>query len=198
MNRQAFLARLREGLGGMPLGAADDIVADYEAHFVEGEASGRSEAEIAQALGDPGRLARELKAEAGLKRWEEKRDPNAAAGAIFAVLGLGAIDLLILLPILGAVGGVLFGLSMACIGVFFAGGWVFGTGLIGGDAFSQLTDLNLEGFAATPLQRILVGVGLMSGSVAVGALLTLAVVGLINALVWYGRLHYRLLKPAIS
>jgi uncharacterized membrane protein len=193
MNRQAFLTRLREGLAGMAPGAADDVVADYEAHFAEGEASGRSEAEIAQALGDPGRLARELKAEAGLKRWEEKRSPNAAAGAVFAVLGLGAIDILILLPILGAVGGVLFGFSMACIGVFFAGGWVFGSGLLGAH-----TGTVIEGFAASPLQTVLAGLGLMSGSVAVGALLILTVVALINGLVWYGRLHYRLLKPAIE
>ena len=193
MNRQVFISRLREGLSGLPRASADEIVADYDAHFTEGEASGRTEAQIAQALGDPGRLARELKAEAGLRRWEEKRSPNAAAGAVFAVLGLGAIDILILLPILGAVGGVLFGLIMACIGVFFAGGWVFGSGLLG-----THSGVGVGGFDATPAQAVLAGMGLMSGSVAVGALLALAVVALINALVWYGRLHYRLLKPAIE
>jgi len=44
--------------------------------------------------------AAELRAEADLKRWEEQRNPSAAASAIFAVLGLGALDVLILLPIL--------------------------------------------------------------------------------------------------
>jgi len=188
MNRQAFLSRLRDGLTGLPSGAADDLVADYEAHFAEGEATGRSEAEIAQALGDPGRLARELKAEAGLKRWEEKRNPNAAAGAVFAVLGLATIDLLILLPILMGVGGGLFGLFVAGIGVFAAGGWVFVASLFG----------NPPGFNATPFEGVLVGVGMMAGTIAVIALLMLVVIGLINALVWYGRLHYRLLKPAIQ
>ncbi|OYW97171.1 MAG: hypothetical protein B7Z12_22070, partial [Caulobacter vibrioides] len=32
---------------------------------------GRTEAEAAAALGDPDRLARELRADAGLRRWEE-------------------------------------------------------------------------------------------------------------------------------
>ena len=41
------------------------VMADYAAHFAEGMAAGRSEAEIAAALGDPLRLARELRAEAG-------------------------------------------------------------------------------------------------------------------------------------
>jgi hypothetical protein len=38
----------------------------------------------------------------------------------------------------------------------------------------------------------------MSGSAAVGALLSLVVIGLVNLLVRYGRLHYRLLQPAAS
>ena len=58
MTRQAFMARLREGLRGLPVQAQADISADYEAHFAEGEAAGRSEADVAAALGDPGRLAR--------------------------------------------------------------------------------------------------------------------------------------------
>jgi hypothetical protein len=38
--------------------------------------------------------------------------------------------------------------------------------------------------------------GLMSAAVAAGAVLTLIAIGLINGVVWYGRLHFRLLKPA--
>ena len=109
MTRQAFLARLRDGLRGVPPRALNDIVSDYEAHFAEGQADGRTEAEVASALGDPARLARELRAEIGLRRWEEERNPSGAAAAIFAVLGLGAIDVLILLPILIGVISVLFG-----------------------------------------------------------------------------------------
>ena len=185
MNRQAFLSRLRDGLVGLPSGAAEDIVADYEAHFAEGEATGRSEAEIAQALGDPSRLARELKVEAGLKRWEEKRNPNAAAGAVFAVLGLATIDILIMLPILAAVGGALFGFFVAVIVGIVAGGIVFAAGPFA----------NPPGGPAT---AILGGIGIMAISTSAGAVLTLVTVGLVNALVWYARLHYRLLKPAID
>lgn len=185
MTRQAFLARLREGLRGLPEQTIADIVSDYEAHFAEGEAAGRTDAEVATALGDPGRLAREARAEAGLKRWEESPNPSAAAGAIFAVLGLGAIDILILLPVLMAVGGALFGLFIACIACFFAGGAMFG-----GSAFYD----GPGGVWA----MLLAGLGMMSGSAAVAALLSLVCIGLINLLVWYGRLHFRLLKPAIQ
>jgi uncharacterized membrane protein len=188
MTRQGFIARLREGLTGLPPGMADDIVADYEAHFADAVADGRSEAEVAQALGDPGRLARELRVEAGLKRWEAERNPSAAAGAVFAVLGLATLDILVLLPILLGVGGALIGFVVATIAVFFAGCWVFVGGLSG----------NLPFGGPTGLQAAFGGIGMMSGAVCAGALLMLVVIGLINALVWYGRLHYRLLKPAVE
>ena len=185
MNREAFMAKLREGLRGLPQAALDEYVADYEAHFVEGVADGRTEEEVAQALGDPTRLARELRAEAGLRRWEQERTPNAAAGAVFAVLGLVTLDILILLPVLLAVGGTLFGLFMGSIGVFIGGGAVFIAGLFGAGS-------------GPAVATVLAGLGMMSAATATAALITLVVIGLVNLLVRYGRLHYRLLQPAVQ
>jgi uncharacterized membrane protein len=185
MTRQAFLARLRDGLRGLPPRAVADIMADYEAHFAEGEAHGRSEAEVASALGEPGRLARELRAEVGLRRWEEERNPSAAAAAIFAVLGLGALDILVLLPFLIGVISVLFAFAIVVIVGFF----------IGAAAFAAGPFTNPPG---GPWAALLFGLGTMAGSVSGGAILTLVTIGLVNLLVWYGRLHFRLLKPAIE
>jgi len=185
MTRQAFMARLREGLRGLPAQTQADIAADYEAHFTEGAAAGRGEADVAAALGDPGRLARELRAEAGLKRWEEERNPSGAAAAIFALLGLGAIDILILLPILMGIGGAIFGIGVAIAAVFIAGGAVFAAG-------------PFTGMPGGPLAAVLAGIGLMTGAVSAGAVLAMVTIGLVNVLVWYGRLHYRLLKPALD
>jgi uncharacterized membrane protein len=185
MNREAFIARLRDGLRGLPPQAIADIVADYETHFADGKADGRSDEEVAAALGDPGRLARELRAEIGLKRWEEERSPSGAASALVAVLGLGAIDLLILLPVLMVIGGILFSMAIAAIGGLFAGAAVFAAG-------------PFAGFPGGFWAAVLAGLGVMSGAISLGALVVLATVGIVNALVWYGRLHYRLLKPALE
>ena len=184
MTRDGFLFRLREGLRGVSPTARDEIIADYTQHFSDGMEAGRTEEEVAQALGDPTRLARELRAEIGLKRWEEERSPGAAAGAVFAVLGLGALDILILLPILLGVVSTLFAFFICVIFGFFFGGFIFAAG-----PFVP----NVPGGPAVPL---LMGLGIMSGSVAGTAILTLVTIGLVNALVWYGRLHFRLLKPA--
>jgi uncharacterized membrane protein len=185
MTRAEFLSRLKRGLVGLPTSSATEILNDYEAHFDDGVQAGRTEAEVAAALGNPERLARELKAEAGVQRWRQEQTPSAAAGAVFAVLGLGAIDILILLPLLMSVIGVLFGFFIATIGVFVAGGAVMVAG-------------PFAGFPGGTLAAILAGLGMMSGAIAVGALLAVCTIWLVNGLVWFARLHYRLLKPALE
>jgi uncharacterized membrane protein len=49
-----------------------------------------------------------------------------------------------------------------------------------------------------PGAAVLAGLGMMTGAVSVGAVLAMVTIGLVNALVWYGRLHYRLLTPALE
>ena len=81
MTKVEFLDTLRRRLSGLPPSEIDELVSDYAAHFADGVAAGRSEAEIAAALGDPMRLARELRAEAGFRRWESARTPANFARA---------------------------------------------------------------------------------------------------------------------
>jgi uncharacterized membrane protein len=187
MNRQEFLSRLRRGLRGLPADTAEDFCADYESHFTDGAAAGRSEAEVASALGDPARLAKELRAEAGLKRWEAERNPSSAAAAVLAVLGLATIDVVLLLPVLLTVGGILLGLFVAAIGIFIAGVTMLTHAVMGRHIMT-----------VDPMTVSLAALGLMSLGVAVAALLIPAVVGLLNLLGRYGRLHYRLLQPALE
>ena len=185
MTRQAFMARLREGLRGLPPQAVTDVMSDYEAHFADGLAAGRSEAEVAAALGNPDRLAREIRAESTMTRWRDERTPSSAASAVFAVLGLGALDILILLPILMGVAATIFGLLVAVVVMFFVGAFMLAAGPF----------LDPPG---GPVTAVLAGIGIMAGSASGGAILTIVSIGLMNALVWYGRLHYRLLKPALE
>ncbi len=186
MNRSEFLSKLRKGLTGLPFETVNEICADYESHFTDGKDAGRSEAEVAAALGDPTRLAKELRAEAGLKRWEEERNPSAAAGAILAVLGLATIDVVLLLPVLLAVGGILLGAFVAAVAIFIAG-----VAVLTHTIFSR--EMSVD-----PMTASLVSLGLLSLGIAIAALLIPTVVGLLNLLGRYGRLHYRLLQPALE
>ena len=184
MTRNEFIKRLKAGLKGMPAEDIAEIVSDYEAHFEAGAAEGRSEAEVAEALGHPSRLARELRLEAGIRNWEAGRSPSSAWSAILAFMGLATIDILILLPIVLPVIGVVFGLFVGAVAVFIAGGFI----MIAGP---------FSGFPGGIFAAILFGLGLMSAAVAAGALLTLVSIGIVNALMWFGRLHYRVIEPAI-
>jgi uncharacterized membrane protein len=74
---------------------------------------------------------------------------------------------------------------VALIAVFLAGGVVFAAG-------------PFTGIPGGPVVAILAGIGMMSGAASLSALLAICTIGLVNALVWYGRLHYRLLKPALD
>lgn len=187
MTRQEFMGRLRRGLAGIPAHSIDEICSDYESHFTDGAEAGRSEAEVAAALGDPTRLAKELRTEVGLKRWETERNPSSAAAAVLAVLGLATIDVVLLLPVLLTIGGILLGFFVAAIGIFVAGitmttAVAFGRPVAGLD----------------PMTVILAALGLISLGIAIASLIVPTVVGLLNLLGRYGRLHYRLLQPALE
>ena len=181
MNRTQFLQKLRDSLSGLPQTEIDEIVADYDSHFVEAVAAGGSEEDVAAALGEPARLAKELKAEAGFKRLEQKPTPKNAVLAISAFLGLLTFNVLILLPIAIALIGVLFGFAVAIIAVFGVGAAML-VGSVGG-----------HGVAIS-----LAGAGLMFGAFGVGLLWLLAMGGVANLAVRYGRLNYKVLKPALD
>jgi uncharacterized membrane protein len=189
MSRVEFLAQLRRALGGLPQKEIEDIVADYAAHFDEALAAGRSEADVARALGDPNRLARELRAEAGLRRWETQRTPTALITAIAALGGMLALDVFVLLPLLFVFGLIAFIVGVLLFALGVAGFGVLLSGLLHLITFSGLT---------ASLSRTLTGIGLLGASVGFTALLWLVLEGLVRLLGSYARLHYRALKPAGS
>lgn len=185
MTRAEFIARLRKGLVGLSGQAADDIVADYEAHFDDGIAAGRTEEQVAQALGDPDRLARELKAEAGARAWNQQPTASNALGAVFGILGLGAIDILILLPLVLPVFGTILAFLLAGVGVFIAG---CGIMIVGPFA----------GLPGGPFAAVLLGIGLMGLGIFMCGVMAVLTKWLIDATIWYARLHYRVVKPALE
>lgn len=185
MNRAAFLRTLRDGLAGLPAPEIDEIIADYAAWFDEASAAGRTEETVAAALGDPQRLARELRAEAGLRRFENHRSLGNVATALLALGGLATVDLVFLLPLLFAV--VLTALVVGLV--------AFILGIIGiGALLSLLRTADFASVAAMALRGV-AGIGLLAASAGCAALLLFALNRAVRMLGSYARLHYRLLKP---
>jgi uncharacterized membrane protein len=182
MTKAEFLDTLRRRLAGLPRAEIDETLCDYARHFDEGLSAGRSEVEIAQALGDPMRLARELRAEAGFRRWEEARTPANFLAVLFGFLALIAVDFVVLLP-------VLVGLAMIAL---MAGIVVLGLCITGIAVMLHWDSL----FTGHFLTRILSGVGLLGLGIGGGALLMLTIDHVVRLLGKFARLHYALLNKA--
>lgn len=180
MSRTLFIARLRQGLKGLAPNEIDEIVMDYEAHFSDAVAAGRSEIDVAASLGDAMQLGNELRAEAKLRRWEERRNPRTFVQAGLGLVGLQAFNIFILLPVLLVLAACALVVAYAlyivgATGVHLLGGLLAGTGNV--------------------LVPTLVGLGLIAGVVGIGSLLALVLGSGLGLLGRYVRLNYRLLKP---
>ena len=185
MTKFEFLDTLQRRLAGMPQAEIDELIADYATHFADGMAAGRSEAEIAQALGDPIRLARELRAEAGFRRWESERTPASFFAVLFGFVALVAVDFVFLLPLLG--GLMLFTLIAGIVLLALCvAGVVLLAKLFSWDGL----------FAVHSLVRKLSGLGLLGVGIGGGALLLMMIDYVVRLLGKFARLHYALLNRA--
>lgn len=191
MNRASFLAELRMGLSGMPAQEKEETIADYDAHFSEGLAAGRSEAAIASALGDPARLAKEIRAEAGFRRWESERSAGSMVGAIVALLGLATLDLIFLVPFVCVAAAILIAMFVSSVALAFAGGAVCLAAIFPGVVIGGAT-----GMLGSAGALWLAGLGLIAAAIGLGALTWLLMDVVVRGLVNYARLHFRLLDSA--
>ena len=177
--RTEFLAALRAGLRGAPAGTIDDIVADYSAHFDEGAAANRSEADIAAALGDPHALANELRMEQRIETFEAAPSPRSAAQVVAGAMALGVVNLVLLCvaaPLLAIAG---LASVFAILAFVAAAAWFFIAG----------ASLELPGGIGV---TVLCGAGLIAAAVSLAAFLLLAGKLLVSGLGRYARLRYRL------
>jgi uncharacterized membrane protein len=185
VNSEAFLRTLRAGLAGLSKQEVDEIIADYEAHFAEARASGRSEAEVSEALGDPARLARELRAETGLRRFEAHRSFANLVTAMLALAGLAAVDIFFLMPLLLILAAVALGIGVGLVAL----------GAVGAHMIFTVVFFGHGGSFVGGVIRFVVGIGLIACLVVGGSLLLMGLGAGVRMLGRYMRLHYHLLEP---
>lgn len=178
--RAEFLATLRAGLRDAPAQQVDDVITDYTAHFAEGSAAGRGEAEIAAALGHPLALADQLRAELRIEKWQAAPSVRSGFQVFAAAVALGVFNsalMLVAAPVLL----LLALLTIIAIAALAGSGlWMLLAG----------ASLHLPGGTAVSL---LGGLGLLTAGIALTALASLAARLFVNALGHYIRLHHRLL-----
>lgn len=118
MNKEQFLTELDASLKRITVEERQDILQDFEEHFAVGLEEGKTEEEIAASLGSPHQIAKEMLASYHIEKVETTATTGNVFRAVWAVIGLGFFNLVIVL-----------GPFIALIGVLF-GGWIAGISFV--------------------------------------------------------------------
>lgn len=97
MNKKEFLSDLEGYLRKLPKNEKNDILQDYEEYFTDGLEEGKTENQIVESLGSPKQLAKELLADYHIEKMESTSSTRNMFGAVWAVIGLGFVNLVIVL-----------------------------------------------------------------------------------------------------
>ena len=122
MKQDEFIQRLRQSLASLSKQEIEEIVADYREYIGDAIAAGRDEEEVLAALGDPGKLAREIKAQATYRQWEARRSFGNLARVVVSIAGLGLLNLVLLVPFIIYLGLLTAGYMIS--GAFALGGLI--------------------------------------------------------------------------
>lgn len=121
MKKKEFLQKLDAGLSSLSKEEREDILADYEEHFRVGAKKKRSESAIAKELGSPADIIKQLKLDSALAHAKEKASPKNVWRAVFATIGLGFVNIVIVLSIFCAVWAVIISLFATGLAVTASG-----------------------------------------------------------------------------
>lgn len=174
MRRHEFMRELSGELEVIAESERREILYDYEEHFSNGLAEGKTEEEIARSLGNPQDIAKEIMANYRVTKAQEDGSMRNMTKAVLATLSLGFINLVFVLgPLLGLI-GTLFGFYCAALA------------LIGAPFFFLL-----EGTRPVTTPEILIALFSSMMSVGMGLLIGIAMIYVTR---WTGQLFLQYLK----
>ncbi|NMD71475.1 DUF1700 domain-containing protein [Bacillus sp. DNRA2] len=184
MNKQQFLAKLSSGLKHLPAAERQDILQDFEEHFSIGKESGKSEEQILATLGSPQQIAKDMLATYHLEKVENTATTGNIFRAVWAVIGLGFFNLVIVLAPF-----------IALVALVFAG-WVAGLAMVVSPILFIISVIQSpETFALFTLflSLALCGIGLF---IVMGMLL--ATRSLTNGFIRYLRFNVKLVQGGLK
>lgn len=121
MNKDEYLEKLTELVKDMPEEDREDILSDYEEHFIIGLGKGRTEEEISRALGNPETVAKQIKVEQKIKKAEDKPSVGSIYEAALAATGLGFFNLVFIAGPALLLAAIIVGLFLTGLAIIFSG-----------------------------------------------------------------------------
>jgi uncharacterized membrane protein len=188
MNREQFIAALSETISKVPAGKRQEILSDYEEHFSIGLSEGKTQEEIAQALGDPKMIGKSYLIESFLepRTPEGRTDASSLVRAILVFISLAFVNLFIFLGPFILVVVLLCAFWSASIGIMIAGIGTMFSHLFGGHSSLMaptIADRIFTFFFGLGLSSF--GLLLITGMIALSRLF---IIGVINYLKFNARL----------
>lgn len=158
MNKKQFLSELKTSLNSLPKAELNDIMYDYEEHFEIGTENGETEESICATLGYPSDIAKQYRAEYTIRKAETTESAPNILRAIFASIGLGLFNLIVVLAPFLTVIGILIALFAISIG-FTVGGFALFIASVLGPVSSQYINIPAE-LISNPIATGSLGIGL--------------------------------------
>lgn len=184
MTKYQFMRILESSLEKLSEEERKDILQDFEEHFILGKEEGKTEEEIADSLGSPRQIAKELLVNHRLEKVEATKTTGNVFRAVWAVIGLSFFNLVIVLgPFIGLIGAI-------------TGGWVSGIAFIVSPLLLLVSTAIFSGtFQWFDLffSFMLSGIGFF---IVIG--MYFATRGIINGFVRYLRFNIRLIKGGLK
>lgn len=115
MNKHEFLNELSRQLNSVPEHERRDMLYDFEEHFELAKESGKTEEEIAESLGNPKVIAKDLLAEYLVSQAESDQSVKSMFHAVLATISLSFFNIIFLLGPIVAIIGVYLSLSLMAI-----------------------------------------------------------------------------------
>ena len=107
MTKNQFFQKLEASLKGLPADERKDILQDFEEHFTIGLAEGKTVEQISASLGSPQQIAKEMVAAHHVGKVESTATTGNIFRALWAVIGMGFFNLVIVLGPFIAVAGII-------------------------------------------------------------------------------------------
>ncbi len=196
MTEQHFISSLERALRSLPVPQRDDIINRYRTHFAEARLQGRSEEEIAHALGDPRTLARSFRATYYMQQIEQPPEGQKVHTVLFHMLRVVLLICTILIfnfvimlwPVVLV--AALLTLTWIAVLIFVAGTFLFALGLIMG-AFKAL----VLGSIYVKLTLIFYSLAAASGGILLLGVLYFLTRGFLLNMLRYVHANIQMVKP---
>lgn len=96
MNKQTYLIELRQALSGLAPDQIADVLSDYEQHFMDAVNAGRAEDEVANAMGDPKKIALEFVATMQVQAFHESSSVGNFFRMLASFVALASVNFILL------------------------------------------------------------------------------------------------------